>query len=277
LLEQNAREVDEDAERMKQALLGLDAEKAKHCSKVVDTRKMRLPQEKPTATQKYASHDRKMGGLAPVFVLDKNPSRRQAYPYDKGARWTFQKPNIPRQMAKKSALPVVRRNEALCVPTHRLNNRASQVSKAPRSLIEDYKQLPSLQGSRPPNSTDATMPERPNERGAPAAPLSNHSRRDVNPKSQRPYTPSPALSPGRSTAKPVSSNARLNHVVSTAKSSPSPPEENRPRVPTKPLPKMSNLSLNPRHGQMASPQPISRKRPTSVDPSPLRQKKTRVA
>jgi elongin-A len=276
LLEQNAREVDEDAERMRQALLGLDAEKAKHCSKVVDTRKMRLPQEKPTAIQKYASHDRKMGGLAPVFVLDRNPSGRRAYPYDKGARWTFQKPNIPRQTAKKSALPVVRRNEVLCIPTHRLNNRASQVSKAPRSLIEDYKQPPSVQASRPPNNTDATVPERPNERGGPAAPLSNPSRRDVNSKSQQPYTPSPALSPGRSTAKPVSANAKFNHATSISAPA-AQSEQSLGRMPTQSPPKMSNMSLNPRDGQMASPQPITRKRPTTADPSPMRQKKTRVA
>ncbi|OAX79518.1 hypothetical protein ACJ72_06160 [Emergomyces africanus] len=140
LLEKTAREVDKDAERMKLALLGLDSKKAKHSSKVVDTKKMRLPREKPTAIQRHAFLDRKMGGISPVFVPTmKQSGGRGLTPFDQAPRWKFEAPKITRPAAKKSALPFVKRNQRLCIPTHRLNSSASQIVNAPRSLIEDYK------------------------------------------------------------------------------------------------------------------------------------------
>lgn len=125
---------------MKLALLGLDSKKAKHSSKVVDTQKMRLPKEKPTAIQRHAFLDRKMGGISPLFVpAAKQSGGRGTTPYDQAPRWKFEAPKVPRPAAKKSALPFVKRNQRLCIPTHRLNSSASQVVNAPRSLIEDYK------------------------------------------------------------------------------------------------------------------------------------------
>ncbi|OJD14229.1 hypothetical protein AJ78_05415 [Emergomyces pasteurianus Ep9510] len=140
LLEKTAREVDKDAERMKLALLGLDSKKAKHSSRVVDTKKMRLPREKPTAIQRHAFLDRKMGGISPIFVpTTKQAGGRGLTPFDQTPRWKLEAPKIPRPAAKKSALPFVKRNQRLCIPTHRLINSASQIVNAPRSLIEDYK------------------------------------------------------------------------------------------------------------------------------------------
>ncbi|KLJ06058.1 hypothetical protein EMPG_10502 [Blastomyces silverae] len=142
LLDKAAMEVDKDAERMKRALLGLDSQKARQSSKVVDTRKMRLPKEKPTAIQRYAFLDRKMGGIAPVFIpAAPKEGGRGITPYDQTPRWKFETPKIPRSTPapKKSVLPLVKRNQRLCIPTHRLNSSASQVVSAPRSLIDDYK------------------------------------------------------------------------------------------------------------------------------------------
>ncbi|PGH08895.1 elongin-A [Blastomyces parvus] len=160
LLEKAAMEVNKDAERMKLALLGLDSKKARHSSKVVDMRKIHLPKEKPTAIQRYAFLDRKMGGLAPVFVpAAAKEGGRGITPYDQTPRWKFETPKIPRPVAapKKSALPLVKRNHRLCIPTHRLNSSASQVVNAPRSLIEDYKR-PIEQSIPKPTSRDPRSP-----------------------------------------------------------------------------------------------------------------------
>ncbi|KKZ66416.1 hypothetical protein EMCG_07844 [[Emmonsia] crescens] len=149
---------------MKLALLGLDSKKAKHSSKVVDTQKMRLPKEKPTAIQRHAFLDRKMGGISPFFVpAAKQSGGRGTTPYDQAPRWKFEAPKVPRPAAKKSALPFVKRNQRLCIPTHRLNSSASQVVNAPRSLIEDYKRpieqnipRPKTRDPRPSSSTTTT-------------------------------------------------------------------------------------------------------------------------
>ncbi|EEH07736.1 conserved hypothetical protein [Histoplasma capsulatum G186AR] len=159
LLEKTAREVDKDAERMKLALLGLDSKKAEHASKVVDTRKMRLPKEKPTAIQRHAFLDRKMGGISPVFAQGavKPSGGRGTTPYDQSPRWKFEGPKAPRPAPKKSALPFAKRNQRLCIPTHRLNSNASQVVNAPRSLIEDYKR-PIEQNIPRPKTRDPRSP-----------------------------------------------------------------------------------------------------------------------
>ncbi|PGH06681.1 hypothetical protein AJ79_06465 [Helicocarpus griseus UAMH5409] len=144
LLDKNAREVDEDAERMRRALLGLDRQKAQQGAKVVDLQKMRLPKEKPSSMQRHAHFDRKMGGITPVFVSNvKEPGGKGITPYDQTPRWKFETPKLPRLSSspapRKSALPLVKRNQRLCTPTHRLNSSASGVVNAPRSLVEDYK------------------------------------------------------------------------------------------------------------------------------------------
>ncbi|KAL2372711.1 RNA polymerase II transcription factor SIII subunit A [Blastomyces gilchristii SLH14081] len=209
LLEKTAMEVDKDAERMKRALLGLDSKKARHSSKVVDTQKMRLPKEKPTAIQRYAFLDRKMGGIAPVFVpAAPKEGGRGITPYDQTPRWKFETPKIPRSAPapKKSALPLVKRNHRLCIPTHRLNSSASQVVNAPRSLIEAYKRpieqsipRPTTRDLRSSSSTTPTITTQSTTtttkttnlslRPSPRDPGSNQSKTLV-PSSASPTTPS---------------------------------------------------------------------------------------
>ncbi|WEW57890.1 hypothetical protein PRK78_003357 [Emydomyces testavorans] len=139
LMEQAARELDLQAEQVKQVMDGLNSKKAQHCPKVVNARKLGLPQEKPTSLQKYANYDRQMGGLEPVFVLAPPPSEKGLTPYSKKERWAFEKPRLPPQTKpKKSVLPIVKRNNRLCIPTHQLNKRASAINKAPISFVQDY-------------------------------------------------------------------------------------------------------------------------------------------
>ncbi|EAS35532.3 elongin-A [Coccidioides immitis RS] len=140
LRQQALRELELQAERIKQAMNGLRSEKAKHSPKVVNARKLGLPQEKPTSLQKYANYDRQMGGLQPVFVRARTQNDKGLTPYSQTSRWTFEKPKLPTTTKpKKSTLPVAKRNKRLCIPTHQLNKRASAIKKAPISFVEDYK------------------------------------------------------------------------------------------------------------------------------------------
>lgn len=147
LREQVQKSVDEDAARMKMALDGINSEREKHSSKfVTDRRSIRLPREQPTAKQRYASYDRKMGGIAPVFATPKS-GLSAADPMGAPA-WSFERPQMPRAEAQGSAsaprkkntiFSAPKRNNALSVPTQQLNNKASQVKQAPRALVEEHR------------------------------------------------------------------------------------------------------------------------------------------
>jgi elongin-A len=70
-----------------------------------------------------------MGGIAPVYVSKIVGGEKT---------WGLERPELPRPV-KKNQLFMVKRNKVLAVPTHRLNNKASQIKHAPRSLIEEHK------------------------------------------------------------------------------------------------------------------------------------------
>ncbi|OOF92383.1 hypothetical protein ASPCADRAFT_133404 [Aspergillus carbonarius ITEM 5010] len=139
LREQVQRAVDEDAEKLKLALDGISSEREKHSAKLVtDRRIIGLPRERPTAKQRYASFDRRMGGIAPVFSSSKS-GIGSSDPMGSPA-WTFGRPQAPRQTQKKNSIfTATRRNTVLTVPTKHLNDRATQVRQAPRSLIEEHR------------------------------------------------------------------------------------------------------------------------------------------
>ncbi|KOC08963.1 hypothetical protein AFLA70_379g001181 [Aspergillus flavus AF70] len=132
LRERVQREVDEDAEKLKLALDGISSERAKNSVNFVpDRRDIRLPRERPTAKQRYASYDRKMGGIKPMFTSTKST-------FGSSHLWSFERPPPPPKK-KSSIFTAPKRNNALAVPTKHLNNRATQVRQAPRSLIEEHR------------------------------------------------------------------------------------------------------------------------------------------
>ncbi|KAL4918144.1 RNA polymerase II transcription factor SIII subunit A-domain-containing protein [Aspergillus aurantiobrunneus] len=142
LREEVQRAVDEDAEKLKMALDGISSERAKHSTKfVTDRRTVRLPRDRPTAKQRYATYDRKMGGIAPVFSSKSGGSSSDPM---SSPVWSFERPSMPRSQApkKNNIFTASKRNSVLAVPTKQLNNRATRVSQAPRSLIEDHRRPP---------------------------------------------------------------------------------------------------------------------------------------
>ncbi|KAK2880179.1 hypothetical protein FQN49_000498 [Arthroderma sp. PD_2] len=167
LREQADKKVDEDAERMRRALQGLDKEKSKHTPKIVDAKKMRLPQEKPTSVQRYAHHDRIMGGITPVFALNTKASDSSSCkPWEDNSRWKFIPPKLssrpgsgPSGGRRSTLPPAVKRNSKLSTPTHMLNSMASRVIKAPKSLIEDRRPVvPSARSVWPTVRANNTTP-----------------------------------------------------------------------------------------------------------------------
>jgi elongin-A len=134
--------VEEDAEKLKMALDGINSERARHSAKfVTDRRIIPLPRERPTTKQRYASFDRKMGGLTPRFA---SPRGGMGSSDPLGAPvWSYERPQLPRPEKKKSNIfNLTKRNPVLAVPTKQLNNRASQVKQAPLSLIEEHRRPP---------------------------------------------------------------------------------------------------------------------------------------
>ncbi|RHZ72046.1 hypothetical protein CDV55_106945 [Aspergillus turcosus] len=142
LQERVQKAVEEDAEKLKMALDGINSERAKHSAKfVTDRRIIPLPRERPTTKQRYASFDRKMGGLTPRFASPRG-GLGSSDPLGAPA-WSYERPQLPRAEKKKSNIfNLTKRNPVLAVPTKQLNNRASQVKQAPRSLIEEHRRPP---------------------------------------------------------------------------------------------------------------------------------------
>ncbi|KAE8383330.1 RNA polymerase II transcription factor SIII subunit A-domain-containing protein [Aspergillus bertholletiae] len=183
LRERVQREVDEDAERLKLALDGISSERAKNSAKFVpDRRDIRLPRERPTAKQRYASYDRKMGGLKPTFTSTKN-TFGSSDPLG-SSLWSFERPPPLRPETKKknSIFTPPKRNSVLAVPTKHLNNRATQVRQAPRSLIEEHRRPTEPAPPRRTNPPALRAPGRSNRQSIPDRisqnPMSSTSLRD---------------------------------------------------------------------------------------------------
>ncbi|KAL4863739.1 hypothetical protein BDV12DRAFT_189467 [Aspergillus spectabilis] len=144
LREEVQRAVDEDAEKLKVALEGISSERAKHSTKfVADRRSVGLPRDRPTAKQRYASYDRKMGGKTRVSKSGGSTSDA-FFDYERPVGFGSQKPK------KNGIFTATKRNTVLAVPTKQLNSRATRVRQAPRSLIEEHRRPPEPPAPRRP-------------------------------------------------------------------------------------------------------------------------------
>ncbi|KAJ5824493.1 RNA polymerase II transcription factor SIII subunit A [Penicillium robsamsonii] len=106
LRDQVQRSLDADAERMKMAIDGISAKRALLTPKLIPEGKgLCMAGSRPSVRQRHATYDRRLVGH------DKKPSIFQPQ----------------------------KRNTALAMPTKSLNNRASQVKRAPIGLVEEHR------------------------------------------------------------------------------------------------------------------------------------------
>lgn len=222
LLERVQKSVEEDAERLKMALDGINSERAKHTSKFVTDRRssIRLPRERPTARQRYAMFDRKMRGGGPAAAGRMNNNMMMGSTKKRGHH-----SNI-------FAAPKV--NPALAVPTKQLNSKATQVTQAPLSLIEHHRSTTKTGGdgsqksaSRPPPVLIA--PGRSSHIKGGGSNLSLHEREERLRALTSPLKPLHSPSRSSQAKEPTTSSlslhereARLRALTSPSKSLPSP-------------------------------------------------------
>lgn len=262
LREQVQREVDKDAEKLKMAMEGINSERAKHSAKFVgDQRTLRLPQQRPSARQRYASYDRKVGGITPVFAA---PSSATLASNPLGApAWTFERPQIPRSgmpdSRKKNSIFAPKRNKALAVPTKQLNNRATQVKAAPRSLIEEHRQPPGVRVTK--NTTPPTL--KVPGRAKPQSDLGSNNP-VITPSLQEREARLRALTSGKSTntSKPPET-ASASSPAPTASPSASTSKDVPTSLPTKKIPEPFTTKIPPRIIRQV---PVQRNKSPSAPP-----------
>ncbi|KAI9927396.1 hypothetical protein ASPWEDRAFT_138846 [Aspergillus wentii DTO 134E9] len=239
LREQVQKAVEEDAEKLKMALDGISSERAEKSAKFVpDRRSLRLPQERPTAKQRYASYDRKMGGLAPVFSsANSGLSSTSSDPQGPSA-WSFERPSLPRDTKKKSNIfTTKKRNNVLAIPTKQLHNRASQVRQAPRSLVEEHRRPSEPIAPRRTGPPPSVAP------GRLIAPGRSRPQGSLNPASQNNQTISPSLQEREARLRALKSG---NPVSSRASASSSAPKTATTSSPARDLSRASATGAKPK-------------------------------
>ncbi|KAL3474328.1 RNA polymerase II transcription factor SIII subunit A-domain-containing protein [Aspergillus californicus] len=268
LREEIQRAVDEDAEKLKMALDGISTERAKHSAKfVTDRRVVPLPRERPTAKQRYASFDRKMGGIKPAFS-SKGGTGSSADPMG-SPLWSFERPSAPRPQKKGNIFAAKKRNPALAVPTKQLNNRATQVRQAPRSLIEEHRRLPEPPVARRPSLRApgrSSVPPTSNNRSQVVSPAVNSSLREREDRLR-------AIASGRNnTSSPSNNTAPQSSSTKRGLSS----SRDSSEITPKPHPRLtstansedyrsseSGTNTDPDDSRMSPPRAVIRKRPAA--------------
>ncbi|KAI9835318.1 MAG: hypothetical protein M1819_002462 [Sarea resinae] len=131
LVKESEEQLNKDAEILKAALDGIKSEKAKHTSRMVD----------PISDANLPRLPRSRGMRAP-------PSRHQTTPsssslsFGSGSRTktTTGKSVIAKAKREAKEMSLFSMSKSiLATPTHRLNDRASQVRSAPRGLLDEHK------------------------------------------------------------------------------------------------------------------------------------------
>lgn len=236
LCDQVQRALDADAERMKMAIDGISAKRALLTPKIIpESRSSRMAGARPSARQRQAAFARRMGGTKAPY----DPPRLESVPKKKLN--IFHPPKI---------------NHALTMPTKSLNNRASQIKRAPIGLVEEHQQR------RPP---PAEKPAAPSSRPQ-ASPARISKRPGILPSSlQHPMLAQAGSRPRPPTSKTIIPAPRATSGVSGPSNA---PDLNKPAiVATKFEPKGGGNSQpaphSPSENATSSPHPAP---PTSSDP-----------
>ncbi|KOS45167.1 hypothetical protein ACN38_g3899 [Penicillium nordicum] len=126
LRDQVQRALDADAEKLKTAIDGISAKRALLTPKLIpESKGLRMAGSRSSVRQRHTTYDRRTG------MVEKKPSIFQPQ----------------------------KRNTALTMPTKSLNNRASQVKRAPISLVEEHRR-PTEQSAPQPASKAQPLPPR---------------------------------------------------------------------------------------------------------------------
>ncbi|CAI7672360.1 hypothetical protein PCG10_006755 [Penicillium crustosum] len=126
LRDQVQRSLDADAEKLKMAIDGISAKRALLTPKLIpETKGLRMAGSRPSVRQRYTTYNHRTG------MVEKKPSIFQPQ----------------------------KRNTALTMPTKSLNNRASQVKRAPIGLVEEHRR-PAEQSTPQPASKAQPLPPR---------------------------------------------------------------------------------------------------------------------
>jgi elongin-A len=142
--------VDEDAQILKAAMDGIKNERAKHTSKVVDPRLVRLPKLPRMGGMRVEG-----GRAKAITAASGNPSLL-----------TFTSGSKTKTLTGKGVLDKARREarelnlftakkSVLATPTHKLNDKATQIRSAPQGLVEEHRRpaVPLAKDSIPKNTT----------------------------------------------------------------------------------------------------------------------------
>jgi elongin-A len=195
LLEENKREVDEDAVAMRAVLDSIATERAKHTSKLVD----HIPQN---------NRKRKAGDNGSFAIV---PGQRKKVMTGKGVMDKI------RQETKVSSIFSTRKsNVAMTTPTHQLQNRASQIRALPKGLIEEHRRAPAPNYKEPSQNKPTTIIA-PRKRASLSSPIKSASPMGSEYRMKRPLDVEPSSSDS------TSLDSRSVVSTSTAKSSPPPP------------------------------------------------------
>lgn len=219
LRDQAQRSLDADAERMKMAIDGISAKRALLTPKLIPERKgLRMAGSRPSFRQRHATYNHRTGG-----GVEKKPSIFQPQ----------------------------KRNTALTLPTKSLNNRASQVKRAPIGLVEEHRR-PAEQPAPKPPSKAQPLPPRISRRPGMLPPSLQH----------------PMLAKNEARLRALTSTASAASAASPrdASSSDVPGVKKSPAVATEPKPMLKRRATSPPHGA-EKPSASSSSRPVPYAPS----------
>ncbi|KAJ5045455.1 hypothetical protein NUH16_002272 [Penicillium rubens] len=218
LRDQAQRSLDADAERMKMAIDGISAKRALLTPKLIPERKgLRMAGSRPSFRQRHATYNHRTGGGG----VEKKPSIFQPQ----------------------------KRNTALTMPTKSLNNRASQVKRAPIGLVEEHRR-PAEQAAPKPPSKAQPLPPRISRRPGMSPPSLQH----------------PMLAKNEARLRALTSTASAAASPRGASSNDASGVKKSPAVATEPKPTLKRRATSPPHGA-ENPSASSSSRPAPCAPS----------
>ncbi|CAI7621835.1 unnamed protein product [Penicillium viridicatum] len=234
LRDQVQRSLDADAEKLKMAIDGISAKRALLTPKLIpESKGLRMAGSRPSMRQRHTTYDRRTG------MVEKKPSIFQPQ----------------------------KRNTALTMPTKSLNNRASQVKRAPIGLVEEHRRPAAEQSAPQPASKAQPLPPRISRRPGMLPP--SHPMLAKNEARLRALTSTASATPPRSASSSDALGVKKSPAVASdpklKRRATSPPHgAEKPSASSSSLPDPPTSSLPPSRPPSSGPPPrpgVIRRRP----------------